>query len=173
MITNVRRVVASMRDNGTSEYSMDGPAPQVLEQPGRGLIFHELWATDGVDTDDPSEDPGARPVSHHPVPGGTCIRVVEFLPDSERDKGNVVAEMTSIRATERIVDNEDPTFHRNDTVDYNIIISGEIVAVTERDEVLLKAGDVLIQRGTAHTWSNRSSEPCVYASVMVTAEPLK
>ncbi|AXT84262.1 hypothetical protein C6I20_03010 [Aeromicrobium sp. A1-2] len=161
-----------MKADGFSEHVMDGPAPQVLEQPGRGLVFHEMWATDGVLTDDGGEaDPGARPVSHHPVPGGTSVRVVVFEPDSTRSGGDVEADMAAIHASERTVDHEDPTFHRNDTVDYNVILSGQIYAVTERDEVLLGPGDVLVQRGTAHTWSNRSDEPCIYASVMVTAEP--
>ena len=62
--------------------------------------------------------------------------------------------------------------HRNETVDYNIVLSGEVVAVTECDETLLRAGDVMIQRGTAHTWHNRSGRPCVFASVMVSARPL-
>ena len=62
--------------------------------------------------------------------------------------------------------------HRNETVDYNIILKGEIHAKTDAGEVLLRAGDVLIQRGTAHTWHNRSAAPCVFASIMVSAGPL-
>ena len=62
--------------------------------------------------------------------------------------------------------------HRNDTVDYNIVLSGEIHACTDAGEVLLRSGDVLIQRGTNHTWRNRGTETCVFAAVMVSAETL-
>lgn len=168
-MTVVRRIVAGTTGSGRSHVSMDGPAPQVVEQPGRGLTFHELWATDGPGTDDGNGDPGARPPRHHPVPGGTVLRIVEFLPDTARDADAVQADMERIGAADIAVANADPTFHRNATVDYNVILSGRIVALTETGEVELGPGDVLIQRGTAHTWSNRWSEPCVYASVMVSA----
>lgn len=172
MTGQIRRIVAAVNADGLSEHVIDGTAPQVFAQPGRGLTFHELWTTDGVGADGGIEhDPGARPVSHHPIPGGTSVRIVVFEPDATRISADVDADMAAIGAESRTVANEDPTFHRNDTVDYNIILSGEIYAVTEQDEVRLGPGDVLIQRGTAHTWSNRSDEPCVYASVMVTAEP--
>lgn len=170
-MTVVRRVVTGVTASGRSYVAMDGPAPQVVEQPGRGLTFHELWATDGPGTDDGSGDPGARPPRHHPAPGGTCLRIVEFRPDRDRDAAAVQADLEKIGAADIAVDNADPTFHRNDTVDYNLILSGQIVALTESGEVELGPGDVLIQRGTAHTWSNRWSEPCVYASVMVSARP--
>lgn len=175
MAFTARRVVANTDEDGASYFAMDGPAPQIVDQPGRGLVFHELWNTDGVDGDTGSEDdPGAREVSHHPTPGGTKVRIVEFLPDQTRDAGAVRADLARLGAEDIATEGStDPTFHANDTVDYNIILSGEIYAVTQREETLLRAGDVLIQRGTAHTWSNRSDVPCVYASIMVSAQPLE
>jgi quercetin dioxygenase-like cupin family protein len=62
--------------------------------------------------------------------------------------------------------------HKTDTIDYAIVVSGEIYAVMEKGEVLLRAGDSLIQRGTNHAWSNRTEEPCVVAFVMVSAKPV-
>ena len=94
-----------------------------------------------------------------------------FLPDSEHDETSVSGDFESMDVV-RQVESNDPTMHRNETVDYNIILSGEIFAVTEEGEMLLRPGDVIIQRGTAHTWRNRSDRPCVFASVMVSAEPL-
>ena len=175
MAFNARRVVASTDESGNSYFAIDGPAPQVVDQPGRGLVFHELWNTDGADRDTGIEgDPGARAVSHHPTPAGTKLRVVEFLPDQPRDADAVRADLATLGAEDIATEGgSDPTFHANDTVDYNIILSGEIFAVTQRGETLLRAGDVLIQRGTAHTWSNRSGAPCVYASIMVSALPLE
>lgn len=172
MTIEVRRVVTGRGPSGESVVAHDGPPPQTLDQPGRGLTFYEIWATDGRLTEDPTEDAGARPVEHQPPRTGTRFRIVEFLPDAAHDREAVAADLTSLGAAHISVENVDPTFHRNDSVDYNIILSGEIFAKCEADEVLLRAGDVLIQRGTAHTWSNRSDAPCVYASIMVSAEPL-
>jgi quercetin dioxygenase-like cupin family protein len=63
--------------------------------------------------------------------------------------------------------------HKTATVDYIIVIKGEIWAIMEKGETLLKPGDVLVQRGTNHSWSVRGNEPCVIAAVLVSAEPVK
>jgi len=62
--------------------------------------------------------------------------------------------------------------HKTDTVDYCIVLSGEIHAVLDEAEVLLRAGDCFVQRGTHHAWSNRTDKPCVIAFVLVAARPL-
>ena len=63
--------------------------------------------------------------------------------------------------------------HKTATVDYIIVIKGEIWAIMDKGETLLKPGDVLVQRGTNHSWSVRGDEPCVIAAVLVSAEPVK
>ena len=65
-----------------------------------------------------------------------------------------------------------PGFHKTATIDYAIVLSGEIYAMMDEGEVLLKAGDVLVQRGTNHAWSNRTAEPAVVAFVLIDAEPV-
>ena len=174
MSITVRRVVTSHTSQGKSGILLDGHAGAMLEQPGRGLTFHELWETDGpLASNAGGLDAGARPIHHHPPEGGTRFRIVEFLPDGQRDKDAISGDFATLDAADiEIADSETPGMHRNDSVDYNVVLSGEIYAVTETGEVLLTAGDVLIQRGTAHTWSNRSDTPCVFASVMVSAAPL-
>lgn len=169
-----RRVVTSTAEDGSSYFLFDGPAPVTVHQAGRGLTFHELWVTDGpLASIAGEEDDGARPFDHHPPPGGTRIRMVEFLPDDEHDRAALEYDVQRMGDSDvEFLGSDDPTMHRNQTVDYNIIVSGEIYAVTDAGEVLLRAGDVLVQRGTSHTWRNRSGEPCVYASIMVSAEPL-
>jgi quercetin dioxygenase-like cupin family protein len=62
--------------------------------------------------------------------------------------------------------------HKTNTVDYAIVLSGEIYAVLDESEVLLRAGDCLVQRGARHAWSNRTEKPCVIAFVLVAAKPL-
>lgn len=172
MALKFRRVVTGHRQDGTSCFLSGDLAEATVKQVGRGLRFFELWETDGpLASNEGLDDAGKRPFSHHPPAGGTRFRIVEFLPDSEHDEASVSGDFESMDVV-RQVESNDPTMHRNETVDYNIILSGEIFAVTEECEMLLRPGDVIIQRGTAHTWRNRSDRPCVFASVMVSAEPL-
>jgi len=173
MTIRVRRVVTGTNAEGKSHFLFDGICESVLDQPGRGLVFHELWETDGpLARVDSEEDAGNRPIRHHPPRGGTRFRIVEFLPDELQRQEKADADYKKLRASEiRIKDAKDASMHRNETVDYNIILKGEIHAVTEEGEVLLKAGDVLIQRVPAHTWHNRSGAPCIFASIMVSADP--
>ena len=174
MPSTVRRVVTANDQDGRSYILFDGPAGTVVEQGGRGLIFHELWETDGpLASNEGTEDAGARPVRHHPPEAGTRFRIVELMPEEQQSAESVRQDFERIDAAGiQLEESADPTMHRNQSVDYNIILSGEVVAVTERNETLLKPGDVLIQRGTAHTWHNRGTVPCVFASVMVSAAPL-
>lgn len=170
----VRRVVTATDSDGRSYFMLDGEAGATLEQPGRGLVFHELWVTDGpLASNEGTADAAAGAVVHHPPVGGTRVRIVEFRPDDQHDVEAVQADFEAIDALDRVTGSEDPTMHRNDTVDYNIVLSGEIYACTDAGEVLLRPGDVLIQRGTNHTWRNRGTETCTFASVMVSAEPLR
>ena len=167
-------VVTATDSDGRSYFVLDGEAGAVLEQPGRGLVFHELWVTEGpLASNEGIDDAAAGPVEHHPPPAGTRIRVVEFHPDDRHDAEAVQADFEAIDALHTLTDSDDPTMHRNDTVDYNIVLSGEIYACTDAGEILLRPGDVAIQRGTNHTWRNRGTETCVFASVMVSAEPLR
>jgi quercetin dioxygenase-like cupin family protein len=62
--------------------------------------------------------------------------------------------------------------HKTSTVDYIIVLKGEIHAVMEKGETLLRAGDILVQRGTNHSWSVRGNEPCIVAAVLVSAQPV-
>ncbi|WP_417260318.1 cupin domain-containing protein [Celeribacter sp.] len=174
MPLSFKRVVTANSESGRSYILHDAPPSQIAEQPGRALTFYELWETDGpLASNAGTEDAAARPVKHHPPEGGTRFRIVELLPDTQQRADAVDQDFDSIAASNiQVEGSDDPTMHRNETVDYNIIISGEVVAVTDDAETLLRAGDVLIQRGTAHTWHNRSNAPCVFASVMVSAAPL-
>jgi hypothetical protein len=173
MAHSVKRVVTANDKNGKSYFLFNGIADTVIEQPGRQLTFHELWESDGpLASNESTEDAAKRPISHHPPVGGTRFRIVELMPESESDAHSVADDFSRISAPDiQVEGSDDPTMHRNETVDYNIIISGEVVAVTDMDETVLRAGDVLIQRGTAHTWHNRSDATCIFASVMVSAEP--
>src|SRR5205085_10506319 len=101
-------------------------------------------------------------------------RVVEFPPDAQwRDQADARAAFKSIGAA-HVADKRsaDAMMHRTSTVDYAIVLKGEIHAVMERGETLLRAGDILVQRGTNHSWSVRGNEPAMVAFVLVSAKPI-
>ena len=112
-----------------------------------------------------------------PPKGGSVFRVVAYPPDALRfaamDKANPAAEKASGMDAAR--DKSNPRhrgFHKTDTVDYAIVLSGEIVAMMDEGETTLKTGDVLIQRGTNHAWSNRTNETTYIAFILIDAEPV-
>ena len=98
---------------------------------------------------------------------------VEFPPDKDwRGKRDVSDAFTSIGAGHApVAGHDDPMMHITNTVDYIIVLKGEIYAVMDKGETLLRQGDILIQRGTNHSWHNRSDQPCVIAAVLVSAYP--
>jgi quercetin dioxygenase-like cupin family protein len=120
-----------------------------------------------------SADPAARKIVLEPPPRGTIFRVVEFPPDAQ-----IAGKFDRMKAFEAIVasaaldpdGSRHPGMHRTHSVDYAIVLSGEIWAVMDVGETLLRAGDCLVQRGTNHAWSNRSQQPCLVAFILVDAK---
>lgn len=169
----LKRVVTGHDVDGRSRvFIEDRPESVVLEKAG-GLRLTELWAT----SETPAELSGAvdkavRPRRIEPDPMGSVFRVVEYPPDSERLKSIQPEEhfaSMGAQAAEK-AKRRHPGMHRTKTLDYAIVLSGEIFAVLDEGEVLLKAGDALVQRGTSHAWSNRTSEPVRIAFVLIDAE---
>ena len=155
----------------------DGIAPNMKEMRPTfpGLALTDLWETKGAPASNEGDaDAADRPIRLEPPPNGTIVRIVEFPPDSTRPHdSDTHAGFKAIgagHAQDR--HSADPMMHRTSTVDYIIVLKGEIYAVMEKGETLLKPGDVLIQRGTNHSWSVRGSEPCIIAAVLVSAKPL-
>ncbi len=155
---------------------MDGESPHsfFLEKAG-GLQLTELWETRSA----PADNSGARDAAEHerriaPVGAGTVFRIIEYPPDSVRLKtlapDSFFPEMGAQAADK--AQRRHPGMHKTNTVDYAIVLSGEIYAVLDEGEVLLRAGDCLVQRGTRHAWSNRTEKPCVIAFVLVAAKPV-
>ena len=171
-----RRVVTGHDAQGRSVILMDGESPHsfVAEKSG-GLRLTELWET----ASSPADNSGGADAAEHerriePRGGGTVFRVIEYPPDSVRLK-TIEPEAYFSGVGAQAADaahRRHPGMHKTDTVDYVIVLSGEIVAVMDEGEVLLRAGDCLVQRGTRHAWSNRTQEPCVIAFVLVAAKPV-
>jgi mannose-6-phosphate isomerase-like protein (cupin superfamily) len=154
----------------------DGPSPHVLTLPGRAdFALTNLWVTDAAPAGNEGDaDAAARPVVLEPPRSGTIFRVVEFPPERAAagfDRKAAFAAMGAAHAMDADASRH-PGMHKTATVDYAIVLSGEIYALMDEGETLLRAGDCLVQRGTNHAWSNRSDEPCLVAFILVSARPL-
>jgi quercetin dioxygenase-like cupin family protein len=138
-VKSVRRLVTVDDPSGRSRALADGPAAAVHTDPARpGYSSTLVWFTDRtparIDT-----APLDAPYRESPPPGGSLCRVVHFPPQTESKK------------------------HRATTLEFCLVLEGEITLVLDLEEVRLKAGDTVVQRGTRHAWSNRSAKPCVVA----------
>jgi quercetin dioxygenase-like cupin family protein len=176
MIWRVRRVLTGHDAQGRSSFIADGEAANVKEMASMpGLALTDLWETGGAPASNAGDkDAAARPVRLEPPKNGTLLRIVEFPPDSDwRGSADGKAAFKSIGAGHaQDSASSDPMMHRTSTVDYIIVLKGEIHAIMETGEKLLRAGDILVQRGTNHSWSVRGNEPCIIAAVLVNAKPL-
>lgn len=147
MTLNVRRVITGHDANGKATVTIDELAKNITSgRPGANAAV--IWTTDTAPvSNDGQDDAGMRKVGTT-LPGGTVFRVVEFSPG--------VASRN----------------HRTDSIDYAVVMSGEIDMDLDGTVVHLKAGDVLVQRGTIHNWINRGTGPCVIAFALIDAKPV-
>jgi mannose-6-phosphate isomerase-like protein (cupin superfamily) len=172
---DIRRIVTGPDENGKSIITFAGVATNVLESaawPGSRLT--ELWMTDEIPVDNSGvEDLGAQPIRHDPPPGGSVFRVVEIPPETQSriDTAAAFAEIGSTRLPTADDTAKHPSMHVTDSIDYLVVISGEMHMIMEEGEILLQPGDCIVQRGTKHAWSNRGTEPCVMAAVLIDAHP--
>jgi hypothetical protein len=174
---NVRRVVTGVDGEGKSTIVSDGPPPNAHtfdHIPGYASAI--AWATGGtpVSPNDGS-DPTSMVRAMVPSPGSTVVVIVEMPPDSVRESAafdREAAEEEMRSQSLGIVDyfEAGSTFHATPSVDYHIMLEGEIWLLLDGGgETLISAGDIVIQNGTRHTWANRSSSPARYATVLVGA----
>jgi len=176
MAHQIRRIVTGFDGGGRSTVSFEGIADNVLAIASwEGAYVTELWSTDEMPVDNGGDaDRGARPIRHDPTPSGTIFRVVEIPP--EADGGfDIDAAFDSLGSSKRPSEEDSKkhgTMHYTDSVDYIVVIKGEMAMVMEEGETILRQGDCIVQRGTKHAWVNRGSEPCVIAAVLVDAKPM-
>src|SRR5215472_4355645 len=178
MAKSVRRVVTGHDIDGRSTFLIDAPTPHVFQRTKGSAIVHELWETARTPADNRGNaDVIARGHRLAPPQNGSVFRVIEYPPDSERLAAFAHEEKLPDDGSGRAQasDRNNPRhagFHKTATIDYAIVLSGEIYAMMDDGQVLLKAGDVLVQRGTNHAWSNRSDATAVVAFVLIDAAPL-
>lgn len=154
-----RRIVTGSDEHGKSYIVSDANCANVQAIMGMPeFATTELWKTSEtpVRLSEEPADPAAGPVVLPPPLQGTVFRIVEFPPDA------------AIKARFPAA-SEEHLMHRTPSIDYAYVISGEIYAVLDRQETLMRAGDVMIQRGTNHDWINRTAEPCRVLFVLIGA----
>ena len=176
MAQKFRRVVTGHNAAGRSCLVSDDIATAVKEMPSMpGLALTDLWVTNGSPADNGGDaDAADRPVILEPPANGTIFRIVEFPPDSTwRGGADAKEAFEAIGASHATDDSHaDPMMHKTATVDYLTILKGEIWAILDEEEIRLEQGDVMIQRGTNHSWSVRTDEPCLVGVVLVNAKPI-
>jgi quercetin dioxygenase-like cupin family protein len=147
----IRRFITGHDTDNLAKVIMAGPATNA-KRPSAGTVSTLIWSTDCTPADiavgEDVEDRGARILGTAPPPNGSRFAIIDFPP------GNV------------------PRMHRTETIDYVIVLEGEIEMDMDASTVKLKAGDVMVQRGTNHAWANRSDKRARVAFVLIDAAPL-
>jgi quercetin dioxygenase-like cupin family protein len=147
MSLQVRRVVTGHDADGRAVVKIDELVRTVTSRrPGHAATV--VWTTEGSPANNDGDKDGGLRDDVIPLPNGTVFRVIKYDPG--------VA----------------PRMHRTDSIDYIVVMSGEIDMRLEDETVHLKAGDVVVQRGTIHDWVNNGTEPCVIAFVLIDAKPV-
>lgn len=173
----VRRVVCGHDDQGRAVVVSDGAAPFVHINPRNNIdTSTDIWRTGDMPATIVASpiEPTMGPRRQLPTGNGTVVRINRFAPEREDVRNMNVEE---VRAAFAALGNEaastfgrggrHPRMHRTETIDYAIVLSGEITMLLDEQEVHLKAGDVLVQCGTNHAWSNRSNEICEVAFILI------
>jgi len=145
---NVRRVVTSHDADGKAVVAIDEVSRDVVSF-RKGATIANIWSTAGFPVDNMGEKDTAKEITATTRAGGTVFRVIEYAPGVT------------------------PRNHRTDSIDYAVVLSGEIDMELDDQLVTLRAGDVLVQRGTIHNWVNRYDKPCVIAFVLIDARPVE
>ena len=147
MSLKIRRVVTGHDATGKAVVKIDEMAKNVISnRPGASSCV--VWSTSEFPVNNDGDvDPSAKSIGTT-IEKGTVFRIVRYEPGVT------------------------PRNHRTDSIDYAVVISGEIEMDLDGEVVSLKQGDVLVQRGTIHNWINRGTEPCVIAFVLVASKPV-
>lgn len=172
----IHRVVTGHAADGRAIVTSQGALPTVVEIAAiPGTIFHEVWSTAGSPAPvDNGPDPSTGPLMLPPPGNGTRMRFVDIPPDTAEFLAHGAAKMKAAfsqigdeKASTVKAASPHPLMHRTESVDYGIVIDGEMTLVLDDSEVLLKPGSVVVQRGTNHAWANRSGRVCRMLFVLV------
>ena len=172
----IRRVVTGHGAGGKAVFASDGPPPVNRSAPGvDGLGIIAVWATDhGMTAVPGSDDPTGNMVSYVPGPGGTRF-LITVLPSDSGGSGplspaleGATPAMAGFPGLNEAMEPDNPGMHTTDSVDYDIVISGELwLELDDGATAHLLPGDIVVQTGTRHAWRNKGTAPCVMYSVLV------
>ena len=169
----LRRIITGQNEEGKSIVTYDGPT----------LVFNnlsEMWVTDRSPADNKHKnDTTKRKVRLEPPSKGSIFRFFQVSPedtsrsikDLEKEAEAGFAEIDASHC--RPDTSRNPRMHKTKTVDYIILLEGEVTLLLDEDMVDLKPFDVVVQRGTNHAWINKNSKPALLVAVMIDAEPIK
>ena len=172
----IHRVVTGHDARGKAIVTSEGGLPNVVEIAAiPGTVFHEVWSTAGTPAPvDNGSDPSLGTLMLPPPKHGTRIRFVDIPPDTAEFLAHgaskmqaAFAEIGDAAASTVQAHSPHPLMHRTESVDYGIVIDGELTLVLDDSEVALKPGSVVVQRGTNHAWANRSGRVCRMLFVLV------
>jgi hypothetical protein len=173
-----RRIVTGHDEDGKAIIQEDGPPPRVQRIGGEiGPIFYEVWNTRDTPApiDRASGEPAEDGIILAPPKNGTRIRVLDIPPEDSSLKAMTpeqarahFAEVGAGDASSHQGQGSRHAFmHRTETVDYGIVLDGELVLIMDEGETIVRAGDIVVQRGTNHGWANRSDRNCRIAFILI------
>jgi mannose-6-phosphate isomerase-like protein (cupin superfamily) len=160
----MRRIVTGHNKSGKSIITIDGPPACSIGEDVGGLF--ELWNTDGqaINTTDQSDRADSEIILSPPT-GGTKFRYFQINPTPE----GIAFEQVGA-GHHRVDTSKHPAMHKTDTIDYIILLKGDVTLLLDEDEVKLKPHDVVVQRGTNHAWVNNGSEPALLIAVLIDSD---
>lgn len=167
----IRRIVTGHDANGKAIVEMDGFAPNQKTRAGAGFVSTLLWVTDETPARlDTGTDRADRTIGVPPPPQGSVLRIVDFPPitaESEAMKQEDLLKAMGVSHHGGGGTARHAFMHRTPSVDYAIVLSGEIDMLLDDSEVHMKAGDIMVQQATNHAWVNRSTDFCRIAFVLI------
>ena len=168
----MRRIITGHNKDGRSIITMDGPPARSIGEDVGGLF--ELWNTDGNDVNSSDViDRADEDIILSPTDGGTKFRYFQINPLPEGVPDEMMQEIAAdafekIGAAHHRVDtSKHPAMHKTETIDYIILLKGDVTLVLDEEEVNLKPFDVVVQRGTNHAWVNNGQEPALLIAVLI------
>ena len=171
----MRRIITGHNAEGKSIISIDGPPARSIGEEVGGLF--ELWSTDGyaIDTSD-NTDRADQDIILSPSKGGTKFRYFQINPTPEGIPMEMMQEIAADAfekigaAHHRIDTSKHPAMHKTETIDYIILLRGNVTLILDEDEVTLSPFDVVVQRGTNHAWLNNDNEPALLIAVLIDSD---
>ena len=171
----MRRIVTGHNQDGKSVIKIDGPPSRSIGEDVGGLF--EIWNTDGgVIQSTDQIDRADIDIILSPLKGGTKFRYFKINPTPEGVPNDMLESLAAeafkkIGAEhERVDTTRHPTMHKTKTIDYIILLDGDVTLLLDEDEVSLKPFDVVVQRGTNHAWINNGTEPALLIAVLIDAQ---